>query len=1705
MTIEIETETSPKPKRSFAWLLDLLLIPILAAAAFLRFSGSDWGDLQHQHPDESFFVSVAYDISPLGSTADEIGAAPNSVNQPWRLAYPEAYHDCTEWGGYFDTACSPLNPHNRGHSFYVYGDLPVMLVRGTMDLINRTIATLSTKQLFGRDLSEVLHPIIDVKLLGRQISAIFDLGTITLLYFIVKRIYKRCVALLAATFSALAVMQIQQSHFYTTDNFTVFFMFLAIFFAVELAFGAKPRLLPDQQDEPEFSNPWSRFVYRALRFIKQRDFVFSLLFGMAFGMAVASKLNAVPMAVVLPLAFFVRDWRSRKDREAGQPAPNWSRIAGYVIVGAVASILSFRVFQPYAFYGFFSLNPLWLANIAEVRAMATPNANPVWNLQWANRTHLYSFQNLTIWGLGLPLGILAWAGFLWMAWRSLRGEWRQHLLLWSWTAAYFGWQSLQFNPTMRYQLPVYPLLAMMAAWLVVWLWDKGKRTAEQERPPKVFRLLSVFLGGVVLLLTAAWAYAFMGIYTRTEARIAASEWIFQNIPGPINLQIQTADDGVYQQPLPFYSGGIIQLEQPYGQVFGANATGTLTGILLPHVADSSLSGVQTLTVNLSTSPDPLPEQVLASASVTADFAVRSDKRGEAFTLTFASPVVIERGIIYYLQLKTTGGTLSLTGDAFANETDYDYTLPFNVSGYDAFGGIYRGDLNLQVYWDDNADKLARFLYTLNETDYIIIPTNHQYAQITRLPQRYPLTTEYYRQLIGCPEGEDIITCYRTAEPGTYQGNLGFELVATFESYPTLGPIRINDQAAEEAFTFYDHPKVLIFHKTEDYDPASVAAILGAVDYSTAINLTPGQLDAYKSLMLTATDWKVQQEGGTWSELFDYDAIQNKYPGLGVVLWYLVIFVVGLLAYPLTRVAFPGLPDRGYPLARIVGLLLWAWLSWMAGSLGLTYTKPIIAVALGVVALIGGWQAWRQREELKEEFREKWKYFLLIEIIFLAFFLLDLGSRLGNPDLWHPSKGGERPMDFAYFNAVLKSTTFPPYDPWYAGGYINYYYYGYVIVGTPVKLLGIVPSIAFNFILPTLYAMLALAAFSVIWNLIEHNRHQTGEPRSWLSEHRLPLFGGLSGSASLLLLGNLGIVRLFALGFQRIAAPGGVIEGANLFEKIWWTLKGFGLALVGQNLPYANGDWYWFCTRIFPVENGIDFYEFPLFTFLYSDLHAHMIAYMITVLVLAWALSVLLSRAQWKSKTDLAVSLLVGGLIIGSLKPTNTWDFYTYFVLALVVVFYAVIRYATVDHFLPNLPAGLKRMALAFGAAGLLAGLSILMYQPFSQWFGQAYDSIQKWTGARTPVSIFLTQWGVFLFFIISWLAWETRQWMASTPVSALRKLRPYRELILMAVVLVLFFLVGQQIWVMSSSQNIPWPHVTSLWISVPVAIWAAVLLFRPGISDGKRLVLFMIGTGLFLTMVVELLVIEGDIGRMNTIYKFGVQTWVLLGISAAAAFAWLLSEIHEWHPQWRTVWSVFATLLASGAFLFLLIAGADKIRDRMALTTPHSFDSMEYMNYARYGQYGVDMDLSEDYRAIRWMQENIQGSPVIVEAAPAGSQYTWLGRISIYTGLPSVVGWEWHEIQQRVLFTAQVMSRGIETDQFYATTDMTLTLDFLEKYDVEYIIIGQLERAKYAPGAPGGKILADEPDGLLKFEQYNGLYWTEVYRDGQTVIYQVNP
>ncbi|MBC7877548.1 MAG: glycosyltransferase family 39 protein [Anaerolineales bacterium] len=1626
-----------------AWLYDLLFILVLLLAGYLRLGGANWGEGYHQHPDELF----------LSGVLDNLRA--QTCNDPL-VPIDACPPDQKRWltvGEYFDTASSTLNPHNRGHAFFVYGNLPMTVVRYAMEMTDN---------------------VSNSKYFARQFSALADLFTIFILYLFVSKLYGRRVGLFAATFSAFAVMQIQQSHFFTSDLFVNLFMFLALYFAVGVI---EHRRTENREHEIDISdreleeqeNPPKRITDYQLRitdFFRNPLFWLSIGFGFALGMAMASKINAAAMAIVLPGAFIVRYFLYDKNRRLN--TAHWSIIAVFLIAGGLATIISFRIFQPYAFIGL-GLNPQWVANISEQRVQASGEADLPWNLQWARRSHLYSFTNLTVWGLGLPLGILAWAGFLLMGWRIFKGEYK-HLLLWCWTAFYFIWQSFQFNPTMRYQLPIYPLLCMMATWFIFELANWKVGTLKRSTT-----ILASVIGVTVLVLTAIWAFAFQSIYLRDETRMAASRWIFQNIPGPINIHIQT-EDGTYNQPLGFPTGTLIQADTPYIATFTPNVDGQVSGIELGHAMDSASSSTIVLTLFSSAAPDT----VLGTASQVVDYFSTDDPRGPSVSFSFDQAIPVLKGQPYILKIETSGSGLALTGSSLANETDYDFGLPFRVDGYDPFGGMYRGDLIFQVYWDDNADKLNRFVETLNQSDYILIPTNHQYGQITRLPERFPLTTLYYRELLGCPAGEDIIHCYRVAQPGQYKGNLGFELVEVFESYPTFGPLVINDQAAEEAFTFYDHPKVLIFQKTKDFNLTEVSSLLSSVDLTNVVHLLPTNASDYKDLMLPDTRLAEQRAGGTWSDLFDYDWVQNKYPIVGVLVWYLFIFILGLVAYPIARLALPGIRQYAYPLGRIVGLVLIAWLSWMGGSIGIPYTRVSISVAFVIVA-VTGFSLWmNRRDQFKEDWNSNRRFFVMVEILFFVFFLIDLLIRLGNSDMWHPAKGGERPMDFSYFNAVLKSTSFPPYDPWYAGGYINYYYYGFVLVGTPVKLLGIVPSIAYNFILPTWFALIAIGAFTVGWNLLDRGQKDEGNT----SEIDVRLISGLAASFMTLLLGNLGTIRLLFNSFIRVAAPGGLVPvDANIIQKWGWAFKGIFLSIGGAQLPIGPGDWYWLPSRVIPAPNDVEpITEFPLFTFLYSDMHAHMIVMPLTLFIIAWAVSFIKSKAQMSLKEWIA-TFSIGALMVGALRPTNTWDLYTYFPLAALALAYTLYRnFAWKGRF--NLPDWLGRALVAMGAVALLYILGSLLYSPFTHWYGQSYGAIDPWRGSHTPISSYITQWGLFLFIIVAWLAWETREWMASTPVSHLSKLREYALFIEIGIAVVVALMVFSAV-----------DGVRAGLIALPLAAWAAILLLRPGMPDIKRGVLLMIGTALVLTLAVEVVVLVGDIGRMNTVFKLYLQAWILLAVSAAAAFGWLFNIFPFWRLRWRTIFQVGLYALFAGAFLFTITATTDKMTDRMNPLTPRTLDGITFMKYSQHWD-GQPMELSEDYDAIRWLQDNVEGSPVIVEANC--TEYRWCTRMTIYTGLPGIVGWNFHQRQQRGPASITVQQRVDEIGTFYTTIDIELARRFLKKYQVKYIIVGQLERNVY-PALEG------VPDGLAKFEQFEGEYWKTVYHDKHTTIYEVLP
>ena len=201
----------------------------------------------------------------------------------------------------------------------------------------------------------------------------------------------------------------------------------------------------------------------------------------------------------------------------------------------------------------------------------------------------------------------------------------------------------------------------------------------------------------------------------------------------------------------------------------------------------TLSGCRSRTLALSSRKQPL-----GVAALTTNLTASSDGRGDAVNLKLAQPVSVEKGKTYALALSLPndavdqGASVSLAGATIANEGDWDDGLPLRMDGYDPFGGLYPTDVNFNMYTDDNPEKLSHFLQVLNESDYLLITSSRQWGSLPRIPERFPMTTIYYRNLIGCPAEKTIEWCYNVAQPGTFQGNLGYDLVKVFESDPGQG-------------------------------------------------------------------------------------------------------------------------------------------------------------------------------------------------------------------------------------------------------------------------------------------------------------------------------------------------------------------------------------------------------------------------------------------------------------------------------------------------------------------------------------------------------------------------------------------------------------------------------------------------------------------------------------------------------------------------------------------------------------------------------------------------------------------------------------------------------------------------------------------------------------------------------------------------------
>ncbi len=813
-------------------------------------------------------------------------------------------------------------------------------------------------------------------------------------------------------------------------------------------------------------------------------------------------------------------------------------------------------------------------------------------------------------------------------------------------------------------------------------------------------------------------------------------------------------------------------------------------------------------------------------------------------------------------------------------------------------------------------------------------------------------------------------------------------------------------------------------------------------------------------------------------------------------WYLLVTVAGYLTLPLAARFLKFLPDRGFTLIRSLGLLLWGYLFWLLTTFKvLQNSAGGVLVALFLVAAFSLWAGWHRWKELREWFAGQKRLVLTVELLFLGAYLFWCVVRAANPEIIYT----EKPMEYAFINAILRSPTFPPFDPWLSGYAISYYYFGYVIVAMLIHLSGVASSIGFNLGIAMWFALTAVAAYGVLYNLVvgvfEKQESSSSKKRATGYALLAPLFILLVSN----LAGLLDVLHARGIFWQR--------NDEGVLESSFWTW--LGIQEFDQPPPEPlnwmpkRTFWLWWrgsrvlqdFNLVNQREEVID--EFPFFSYLLADMHPHVLAMPFVLLAVGLALNFYLSLKKQPPPEPEFSSWIKNpyvwlcALVFGGLSFLNTWDFPIY--LALFAAVYVLFRYF-------NEGWSGKRIT-DFIFVGLMIGiLGILLYLPF-------YLGFSSQAGGFLPSLIFHTRgvhfWVMFaplLLPVLFWLFGQRRflhgkSLRGGVFIGAGIVAAGWFLMVVASKLIELAQIVGQN-WMMTGNENlvqlgqslnnlsglffikqggsgvdlfqsaflrrIASPGTWLTLMVVLILVFAIIIAIRNWANkrdeaenqstalsevdaENRGFVLLLILVGAGLTLAPEFFYLQDDFGtRMNTIFKFYFQAWLVWGLAAAYASAVLLSRSGgSWTWLLKFGWGL---LLAIS-----LIYPAVMLPAKTGLTGGQpvrlTLDGKDYLQRSE----------PDEWQAFQFLWNMPLGT--VVEAV--GPQYNpQYARVATHAGQPGLLGWEGHEIQWRGS-AREMGSRRVDIETLYQTADWERAKDIIQQYGVRYIYIGPVERSSY--------------------------------------------
>ena len=688
----------------------------------------------------------------------------------------------------------------------------------------------------------------------------------------------------------------------------------------------------------------------------------------------------------------------------------------------------------------------------------------------------------------------------------------------------------------------------------------------------------------------------------------------------------------------------------------------------------------------------------------------------------------------------------------------------------------------------------------------------------------------------------------------------------------------------------------------------------------------------------------------------------KEDGKVFVIWWLAVLLLGWCSFPLCQYLFSGFRDKGYLVAKIFGIAGAGFLMWLGVATGIVpFTAGSCLGSVAVFAVIC-WGVWITFNKKKNKDRKFWQFTgewyqtaLDGELVFTLLFLLWTYVAGFRPAAY----GTEKFMDYGFMMAMMRSTTLPAKDLWYAGSKINYYYGGQYFAVFLTKMTHTQVAQTYNL----MRTLVAGFCFAVPFGLV---RQMVLD--SWKKE-KPALLGGVLAGAGVSLAGNMHYVVIGKL-----------------------------LPWIREIFHLPKGDYtYWFpnSTRYigyYPAENDKTIHEFPSYSFVLGDLHAHVVNLMFVVALISLVYAMMKHHSSKGAlqaeaageknfcKKQVAAALtdpyvLVFAFLIGMFHWTNYWDFVIYYVM---------------------------------GGMGVI-------------WCNyQKYKELEKPHRMRMTAGISLLHavW-VFLLATIAALPFTLQfQSMVSEVALAQNHSRPYQ-------------------W----------------WLIWGLPVIGAVLFFwcvkREGAKKADPFGVLLGISALGLIVIPEIVYVrdiyEKEYARSNTMFKLTYQAFTMFGILLGYALIRLWME--KKHVIRKVLTSAVFACFAGCCFYTATAVHAwfGQVWD------PSQYQSLDATAY-------LETTFPEDAAAIRWLNDNVTGDPVVLEAN--GDSYSDYERVSAMAGLPTVLGWYVHEWLWRG-DTGALNERAQEVETIYTSTNQEEVKALLEKYQVEYIFVGAREREKY--------------------------------------------